>query len=217
MKFEAGQGVGSTYCRRGGRATAAPACSGPRSRGTTAVGNGQWRQRRRGPTPPPTPRMGPAPAGTTATLQAPSLTLSSGHDRAAGSDVRKRMRSRTNFAGRPQQWAVTRVSRRSTGLKFVVADTAMLCVATGSAMVLAGWRWRLRAQDPFAVSAVASGRDDVDATGQCRPRWFPASVGRSTQAAPPPCRHGGRGERAGRAESRRVCSVRGSRATQRSN
>ena len=83
--------VGSRPRRRGGRAAASPAFSGPRSRGTTAVHQGQPRQHPGAPTPSPTPRMGPAPAGATATLQAPPMTPSSaGHGGAGagGSGVR---------------------------------------------------------------------------------------------------------------------------------
>jgi len=54
----------------------------------------------------------------------------------------------------------------------------------------AGRRWRLRAQAPFAVASGPAGHAGVDATGSRTLRWSPASVGRSTQATPPPYRSG---------------------------
>ncbi len=56
------------------RAVAAPPFSGPRSRGTTEVHLGQPRQHRPSTRTARTPRMGPAPGGTTTALLPPMVT-----------------------------------------------------------------------------------------------------------------------------------------------
>ena len=67
-------------------------------------------------------------------------------------------------------------------------------LAKGCTVLAAGWRWRLRAQAPFAVSVTAWGHPRLDEATLRDPRWLPASVGRRTQATPPPCRANGGGE-----------------------
>ena len=59
---------------------------------------------------------------------------------------------------------------------------------------LAGWWWRLRSQDPFAVAQTMAWRCGVDVATARSARWPPASVGRRAQVPPPPCCHhaGGR-------------------------
>jgi hypothetical protein len=56
------------------RAVAAPPFSGPRSRGTTAARNAQLHQHQPSAATARTPRMGPAPGGTTTALLPPTVT-----------------------------------------------------------------------------------------------------------------------------------------------
>src|SRR5258706_9212370 len=70
-------------------------------------------------------------------------------------------------------------------------------LAKGCKVLAAGWRWRLRAQAPFAVSVTAWGHPRLDEATLRDPRWLPASVGRRTQATPPPCRANGWGGESG--------------------
>ena len=67
-------------------------------------------------------------------------------------------------------------------------------LAKGCTVLAAGWRWRLRAQAPFAVSVTTWVHPRLDEATLRDPRWLPASVGRRTQATPPPCRANGGGE-----------------------
>ena len=53
--------------------------------------------------------------------------------------------------------------------------------------VVAGWRWCLRAQAPFAVASRVLWHLGVQATALNPPRLHPASVGRRTQVPPLPC------------------------------
>jgi hypothetical protein len=80
------------------RAVAAPPFSGPRSRGTTAARNAQLHQHQPSASTARTPRMGPAPGGTTTALLPPTVTVDAQGctpaARAGGSGYGRRSHSR---------------------------------------------------------------------------------------------------------------------------